>query len=92
MKIYRERETEHHFIFEVRPHQLFDLETSNESALHPERRESSVSALNINTGRRELLALAKHKRMGADLARRLVANLPEELAFADDSARTEALT
>lgn len=92
MRIYRERETDHHFIFEVRPHQLFDLATSSERALHPERRESSVSALNIKTGRRELLALAKHKKMGQEWARSLVAKLSDESAFAEDSVPTESQT
>ena len=69
MKILRERETENHFIFEFRPHELFDLSTSDEFRLHPERMEAALTAVNKATGRRECFASVKHKKMGITTAR-----------------------
>jgi len=81
VKIYRERETENHFIFELRPHQLFDLSTSDEHQLHPERREAALCARNLHTGRREEFAFAWNKKVGEGFARREIEGLPEEPAF-----------
>lgn len=83
MKIYGERETANHYIFEIRPSQLFDLSSSDESRLHPQRREASLTAVNKVTARREVFALAKHKDLG-EFAKTLVANAPETPLFLRD--------
>ena len=92
MKIYRERETDNHFIFELRPHQLFDLATSEELLLHPNRREAGLRARNLQTRQLEEFAFAWNKKVGHDFARRSIESLPDEPAFAGDVEATKILT